>query len=137
MKTAFIKITQIALPALMICMAVNAAATDRFDFSDSEAKKQHLEQRLQQIKEERIKPIIKHQCDTEMDCPQPKCPDCRMLCIQGKCTFVQCRDHGTFDPSKGGCICNPGYTGTYCEKTTNGALAPRRPRSNSKFKRER
>ena len=55
-------------------------------------------------------------CREEMDCPQPKCIDCRTLCINNKCTPVRCDKHGHYDLSKHKCICNPGYTGRFCEQ---------------------
>ena len=53
-------------------------------------------------------------CLSEDDCVQPRCLDCRNICIHHQCTFVQCQDHGTPSLEKG-CVCYPGYTGQYCE----------------------
>ena len=130
------KLAQITILALIMGTAINAVARN-VDFSDSEAKKRVLEQRLNKIKTEHMGNF--NMCKTERDCPQPKCPDCRMLCIEGKCVFVQCKDHGTFDLSKGGCVCDPGYTGAYCERTLDGSLAPvsQRHHRTPKFKKEK
>ena len=53
-------------------------------------------------------------CLTEDNCVQPRCIDCRNMCIKHQCTFVQCADHGTFTFEKG-CVCQAGYAGRYCE----------------------
>ena len=53
-------------------------------------------------------------CLSEDNCIQPRCMECRNMCVRHQCTFVQCKDHGTFDLEKG-CICHEGYTGEYCE----------------------
>ena len=60
--------------------------------------------------------LEKGTCNTEEDCDQPRCPDCRNLCIQNKCTLVHCKDHGSYDWDTHKCVCDPGWTGQYCEK---------------------
>ena len=53
-------------------------------------------------------------CLSENSCVQPKCLDCRNMCIHHQCTFIQCQDHGRYEFGKG-CICQKGYTGSFCE----------------------
>ena len=54
-------------------------------------------------------------CKIDDDCPRLRCgAECGMVCIRNQCVKVKCQDHGKVVGHK--CICNKGYTGTYCEK---------------------
>ena len=67
-------------------------------------------------------------CQTQEDCLPPTCPGCGSLCLNNKCTFVQCKDHGSYDAKRQKCVCMQGYTGKYCE-THVSSLPKGRPKS--------
>ena len=55
-------------------------------------------------------------CNTDADCSSPTCINCGSVCVQNRCTYVHCKEHGTYDFGTGKCFCKKGYHGKYCEK---------------------
>lgn len=57
-------------------------------------------------------------CITVKDCPDlGDCGiDCAISCVEHRCTWISCEDHGTYDFETGKCTCHEGYTGDLCEQ---------------------